>query len=96
VGVEVKVGEGVGVFVASEVGVWVGVLVMVLVVVLVGVLVGVAVFVAVGVGVTEASQLVYSNEPMYVPHRPLVVPVSLLYSPKYQNVSPLGSMVISV
>ena len=31
-----------------------------------------------------------------LPHRPWVVPVSLLYSPRYQNVSPPGSTVIPV
>ncbi|RMG94695.1 MAG: hypothetical protein D6706_13415 [Chloroflexi bacterium] len=63
-----------------------------------GVLVGVGgtgVLVGVGVGPPPVLQLKVM-EPMNVPQRPSVVPVFLLYSPKYQNVAPSGSMVIPV
>lgn len=95
VGVAEGVWVAVGVLVGVLVGVFVGVLVGVFVGVLVGALVAVAVGVFVGVGFVGV-QLPNVIEAMYVPQRPLVVPVFLLYSPRYQNVTPSGAIVISV
>lgn len=86
------------ILVAVAVGVLVGVAVGVLVAVAVGVFVAVGVSVAVAVGVlvgvgVGGVQLPSVIEAIYVPQRPCVVPVFLLYSPKYQNVTPSGSIV---
>ena len=48
---------------------------------------------AVLVGTVQAGKL---NDRTKVPQRPFGLPVILLYSPRYQNVTPSGATVISV